>query len=59
MLRTLLIAVVTAVAVALGAGVAQARTSLVEVDARPTGTYGGRTIRRLRQPPARSRRVRD
>jgi carboxypeptidase T len=45
MFRTLLIAVVTAVAVALGAGAAQARTSLVAVDAR--GAAGGLQLERL------------
>ena len=45
MLRTLLIAVVATVVVALGAGAAQARTSLVEVDAR--GAEGAMALDRL------------
>jgi carboxypeptidase T len=45
MFRTLLIAVVASVAVALGAGVAQAHTSLVEVDAR--GAAGAMELERL------------
>jgi carboxypeptidase T len=45
MFRTLLIAVVAIVAVAVGAGVAQARTSLVEVDAR--GAAGAMELERL------------
>jgi carboxypeptidase T len=45
MFRTLLIAVVAVVAVALGTGVAQARTSLVEVDAQ--GAAGAMELDRL------------
>jgi hypothetical protein len=45
MFRTLLIAVVAIVATALGAGVAHARTSLVEVEAR--GAAGAMQLERL------------